>query len=396
MPKVVQSQVLPQRHLLVRLSGFYLFYYAIIGTFLPYWNVYLGTQGFDAAQIGWLSSIGVITRCIAPFVWGYLADRSGQRMLWVRIATLVEAMIWGGIFFIHPSFAGFALIMLIFTFFQNAILAQFESVTLFWLGDQRDRTYAKVRRWGSIGFIIGVLSVGGLLIWLPMKHLPLILLVISSLAFFWSFTIQEPASAPPPQRQLASIVPVLKQTPVWCFFVIEWIMLFSQAPFYSFYSNYLTAYHYSSVQIGALWSVGVLAEISLFALSGWFFSRLSWRFNIVLCIVINAIRWVIVGLFPDIMSIQLIAQCGHAFSFGLFHLIAMRLIVSYFSPEQQGRGQALYSMMWGLGVAMGSVLAGHYWEAFGGQSIFIAAGLLSMIALIFVTAIQPKNEPLSS
>ena len=41
------------------------------------------------------------------------------------------------------------------------------------------------------------------------------------------------------------------------------------------------------------------------------------------------------------------AQCLHAFSFGLFHLIAMRVIFQNFSAGQQGRGQALYSTMWG-------------------------------------------------
>ncbi|OLV71514.1 MFS transporter, partial [Acinetobacter baumannii] len=30
-----------------RLSGFYFFYYSIVGTFMPYWNLYLQDQGFN-------------------------------------------------------------------------------------------------------------------------------------------------------------------------------------------------------------------------------------------------------------------------------------------------------------------------------------------------------------
>ena len=117
-----------------RLGGFYLFYYSIVGTFMPYWNLYLQDQGFNYQEIGILSSIAIITRFFAPLIWGWIADKSGKRMLLVRIATWMEACIWFAIFVIPNSFQSVALLMLIFSFFQNAILAQFEGVTLFWLG----------------------------------------------------------------------------------------------------------------------------------------------------------------------------------------------------------------------------------------------------------------------
>ena len=40
-----------------RLSGFYFFYYAIVGAFLPFWSLYLEDQGFNYQEIGILSSI---------------------------------------------------------------------------------------------------------------------------------------------------------------------------------------------------------------------------------------------------------------------------------------------------------------------------------------------------
>ena len=76
-----------------RLGGFYFFYYAIVGTFMPYWNLYLQHEGFNYQEIGILSSIAIITRFVAPFIWGWIADKSGKRMLLVRIATWVEACI---------------------------------------------------------------------------------------------------------------------------------------------------------------------------------------------------------------------------------------------------------------------------------------------------------------
>ena len=174
-----------------KLSGFYLFYYCIVGTFMPYWSLYLQDQGFNFQEIGILSSIAIITRFFAPFIWGWVADKSGKRMLLVRIATWMEACIWFLIFLIPNSFQSIALLMLIFSFFQNAILAQFEGVTLFWLGDKRAELYGKVRKWGSIGFIVGVFCIGALLEIIPISMLPILLLCISFLAFLWSFTIYE-------------------------------------------------------------------------------------------------------------------------------------------------------------------------------------------------------------
>ncbi len=64
-----------------RLGGFYFFYYAIVGTFLPFWSLYLEDQGFNYKEIGVLSSIAILTRFFAPFIWGWIADKSGKRML---------------------------------------------------------------------------------------------------------------------------------------------------------------------------------------------------------------------------------------------------------------------------------------------------------------------------
>ena len=383
---------LPIHH---RLAGFYFFYYSIVGTFMPYWSLYLQDQGFSYQEIGVLSSIAIITRFFAPFIWGWVADKSGKRMLLVRIATWMEATIWFLIFVIPNNFQSIALLMLIFSFFQNAILAQFEGVTLFWLGDKRAELYGKVRKWGSIGFIVGVFSIGALLEIIPISMLPIMLLCIAFTAFLWSFTVKEPDSAPSSQKILEPLLPILKRPIVAAFFIIEFTLLFAQAPFYSFYSNYLKQAHFSTIEIGFLWSVGVIAEIIMFAYATFFLNRFSWRNLVITCLLMTGLRFILVGIFPQSFIMQFTAQTIHAFSFGLFHMIAMRIIFQNFSVGQQGRGQALYSTMWGLGVASGSILAGHYWEIISGQMVFIVAGLSTLFGLLFVYWLPNKVQKVS-
>ncbi|MCU4414112.1 MFS transporter [Acinetobacter sp. WU_MDCI_Axc73] len=375
-----------------KLGGFYFCYYAIVGTFMPYWSLYLEDQGFNYQEIGILSSIAIITRFFAPFIWGWIADKSGKRMRLVRIATWMESCIWFAIFMIPNTFQSIALLMLIFSFFQNAILAQFEGVTLFWLGEQRSKLYGKIRKWGSVGFIVGVFSIGALLEIIPIAMLPVLLLSIAFLAFIWSFMIQEPDSAPRSQTTLEPLLPILKRPHVFAFFSIEFFLLFSHAPFYSFYSNYLKEADFTTTEIGFLWAVGVIAEIIMFAYAHVFLSRYSLKKLVSLCLIMTSIRWMVVGLFSNSFIAQFAAQTIHAFSFGLFHLIAMRMIFQNFSAGQQGRGQALYSTMWGLGVAFGSILAGHYWKIYDGSIIFITASGIVLLGLLWVKWLPNQFE----
>ncbi|ONG42276.1 MFS transporter [Alkanindiges hydrocarboniclasticus] len=370
---------------LYKISGFYFLYYAVVGAFMPYWSLYLEDQGFSRATIGLLASITVLTRIFAPIAWGWLADRTGKRMRWVRLATLMECIIWLSIFLLPNTLGHLAILMFVFSFFQNAILAQFEAVTLFWLGAQRESLYGKVRRWGSVGFIVAVFILGKVFDIISIHYLPMLLMLIAGLTWAWSWQIHEPKQAPPAQKQLSSIFPVLKQPLVWRFFSIEFLLLLSHAPFYSFYSNYLKDYGYSTGTTGLLWSLGVVAEIVMFSQSRHLLARFKQHQLIALCLIVTSLRWILVASFPQFLSVQIIAQCLHAFSFGLFHVLAMRVIFNSFLPAQQGRAQALYSTMWGLGVALGSLLAGHYWQAYGGNAMFYAAALVVLLGLFFLS-----------
>lgn len=217
-----------------KLGGFYFFYYAIVGIFMPYWNLYLQHQGFSFQQIGWLSSIAIITRFFAPFIWGWIADKTGKRMLLVRIATWVESCIWFFIFIIPNNFQSIAALMLIFSFFQNAILAQFEGVTLFWLGDEKAKYYGRVRKWGSVGFIAAVFLIGELLDIISIRWLPIILLSIAFLAFLWAFTIQEPSNAPKAQKNYNRFGKIFAVLPFWHSFRLNLFYCFHLHHFIAF------------------------------------------------------------------------------------------------------------------------------------------------------------------
>ena len=372
-----------------RLSGFYFFYFAVIGAFMPYWSLYLEGHGFNKEQIGWLAAVTVISRIIAPSIWGQLADRSGLRMRWVRLGISAELIAWVAVLFVPHTIFWLVPVLFFYSFFQNAVLAQFEVVTLFYLGKDRDQ-YGIVRLWGSLGFIAAVAGLGLWFKWSLITTLPMMMIILALVAVLNSFIIAEPPQAKPRTNKPSSLLPVLKKPVVWAFFSIHFFLLLSHAPFYSFYSNYLLSYGYSTLSIGLLWSVGVFAEVLMFTQSSKLLTRFDERHLIIACLVFTSLRWMLVAAFPNMWVVQVLAQCVHALSFALFQSIAMRLIFREFHSDQQGRAQALYSMFWGLGVAIGSILAGQVWDQLGGQWIFVIASAVVLFGLFFIRKISQK------
>ena len=54
-----------------RLSGFYFFYFAVLGALVPYWGLYLQSVGYSPADIGNLMALLMVSRIVAPNVWAW-------------------------------------------------------------------------------------------------------------------------------------------------------------------------------------------------------------------------------------------------------------------------------------------------------------------------------------
>jgi len=59
-----------------RLSSFYLFYYAALGAFTPYWSLFLTARGMSVTAISVMMGLWYATRVVAPSTWTSLAAAS--------------------------------------------------------------------------------------------------------------------------------------------------------------------------------------------------------------------------------------------------------------------------------------------------------------------------------
>jgi len=365
-----------------RLSGFYFSYFALLGGVAPFLALYFESLGFSAARIGELVAIPMLMRCLAPNLWGWLGDATGQRLLIVRFGALCTALSFAAIFY-RQDYWWLAGVMALHSFFWHAILPQFEAITLAHLREQASR-YSQVRLWGSVGFIATVVLLGEVLERFGMMAYPRVLLVVMCAIVCCSLII------PPPPRITIQRTPgdgvwqQLRRPGVMAFFLCVALMQLSHGPYYTFLTIHLEDLGYSRGFIGLLWALGVLAEIVLFLLMRPLLARCSLKTLLVVSFALASLRWVLLGSLADSLLTLLFAQCLHAATFGAFHVSAIHFVQHNFSARLQGQGQALYATLAGVGGALGALYSGYVWDSLGAAWTFGIAALAALAGAIIL------------
>lgn len=387
-----------------RLGSFFAVYFALLGAIIPYFTLYLESLGFSPQQIGILMSTLLITKIVAPVFWGYLIDKHQTDILSsnARNNALVAALFFSCIFFSLLNFTKhigwIAILMVGYSFFWNAVLPQFEALVYNYLGEQRLR-YGRIRMWGSIGFIVLVISMGsaldefGIGILLPSVSVLFLLLTVVSLS------LRKPTiditSLPDEKRVIKQqqFLELLTPTIVLMLFFSA-LGQMSHAPYYTFFSIYLEGYGYSKTEIGWLWALGVMAEVFIFFYAHHLLVRCDLKKVLAYVFATTGLRWWLIANFPESITLIALGQSLHAISFGLYHATMSQIINQHFVGDNQVRGQALYSSFtFGFGGAVGSLSCGFLWARLGGEMVFLYCAVIMVLVGVgaWLTAIYSKK-----
>ena len=368
----------PSRIPRISLSGFYLFYFGVLGAFIPYFSLYLENRGFNAGQIGFLLAIPALTKLLSPALWAWVARReAGHLLQLIRLASFLS--LTGFMLLLWPwGVAGVAAVMFFYTVFQNGIMPLFDTLTLDYL-DSDSHGYARIRIWGSVGFILTVILLGEMLEHqFPVAALPYVISLL--LGGVWVVSLAVPRGAhrphPPATETLAGII---ERREVIAFFLACMLLQFSHGPYYVFYSVYLEDHGYGKRETGWLWSMGVFAEIILFVYMPVILKHFSLRQIFVTSLLLGALRWYLLGVLVESGIALVLIQCLHAASFGSAHVAAVHLVQHYFQGIHHGSGQTLYSSVsYGLGGMLGSFTAGYFWDSLGAEWVYTLAATASL------------------
>ncbi len=361
-----------------RLSAFYFAQFAQAGIFVAYFPLYLAWRGLGAVEIAWVLALPQLVRIAAPAAWGWLADRTGAQR---GVVVFCCAAALGG-FALLPfttSLAAIAWLVALTSLLSAGALPLVEAITLGSLAGQHGR-YGPIRVWGSVGFIATVLAGGAWLDLQPVRTLPFGLVTFTAGALAVALFLPRSASharqqAPAPLRWTRPIVAILGA---------GFCMAAAHGVLYAFLTLHLQRHGYSTSLIGALWTLGVIAEIVVFLFLPALFRRFSLSGILAASFVCAAIRFLALGWLAGVLVVVVFAQLLHAASFGSFHAASVATVHRVFPEGAQARGQTLFSgLTYGAGGAAGALAGGWAWEAAGAGFAFSLSALAALAGLYF-------------
>jgi len=377
------------KNLHFNLSRFYFIYYFFVGLFVPYWGLYLTFKSFTPIEIGFLLSFFQLSRIFAPNLWGWIADHTEKRSLWIRLTAFIGFVGFIGIFW-ADSFIEIFVIMMAMSVFTSSTLPLAESLTLSHLATTNGH-YSKIRAWGSFGFIMAALSFGFILDSLGMHYLLIVLCITQFLIFIFSYGVPE---KPYHRKKLTqnSFIKILKKPEVFSLLLACALMVTSHGLLYNFYSIYMNDQGYSNSIIGFLWALGVICEIFIFFLMPKITRYLNFKQILLISLFIAVVRFYLIGSFADCLLIILIAQMMHAFTFGSFHVASIEMINQFFSGKNHAKGQALYnSITYGVGGALGGLGGGYVIQMYSASTAFTLSALFPLIGF-FIALVGIKSR----
>jgi PPP family 3-phenylpropionic acid transporter len=168
---------------------------------------------------------------------------------------------------------------------------------------------------------------------------------------------------------------LLRQRTVLVLLAACFLMNMAHGPFYAFFSIHLGSLGFSKTAIGLLWSLGVLAEITVFWLQPRWAGRWSMDRVFAASMLCAVLRFALVAVAGDNVTALVIAQLLHAATFGTWHVSALAILQRECPPAARARAHALYmGVSFGAGGMVGSLASGALWDALGAWTFMVASG----------------------
>jgi PPP family 3-phenylpropionic acid transporter len=352
----------------------YFLYFGVFGIFLPYFNLYCYHIGFTGFQIGALSALRSVTLVLFSLAWGVLADRFQIRRPIYILCNIASALIW--IFYLFTeNFWVMLIITGFYGMFYAPIISFLEAFSLDVLGTEK-KSYGRLRMWGSIGFILVVISLGKIIDLFSVSLILVLILAGSLVQASISFKIPDINISK--KDLFSSDTKSLLNIRVVIFLFCAFLMLVSHGAYYGFFSIHLENLGYSNTFIGVAWAIASAAEIFLMIKSYRIFTCFSPEKILTLSFIVAAIRWFIL-FFATSETIILISQLLHAVTYGTFHMASI-LYIDLLSPNKNKTlGQAINNAAtYGLGLMVGFFLSGYLYENMDASFLFIISSLIAM------------------
>ena len=361
------------------------------GAYMPFFPIWLASKELGPSQISIILALPLLVRILlSPLLVG-LADELPN----LRVASALYAFLTAALFVVPLFYPNFWTI-LIFTgvalMFWSAVAPFTEAIILYGVR-AHGIEYARVRLWGSAGFMVGSLAAAAAVERFSGDSVLAVIVaayVLSGLIALWAPKVPAPpAAAEKFGLRRAFADPTLSRV-----LVAGNLTLGAHGVFYSFGAIYWQQQGFSGALIGALWAYSVAVEVTLFGVVKKVLPNWGARRFILAGGIAGLVRW---SLFPfAVEPVSAFAlQTLHAATFGMTHLGIMMAIGAVSTPGHTARLQAAYQFCHGLSMATAMFVGGMLFRV-SPTVAFLAAAAVALPSMFLANGLPRGLQPQSA
>lgn len=351
--------------------------YATLGAVFPFLALELRERGISGLPLLLAMISAPVLRTLLGPVWGLASDRLGRARPLVLVAGAL--LLLGLTVAIPPLGTAAAVIGVVLLATGNAGIAPLVDAASLRAVDHDPGRYAGVRRWGSLGFLLAVLSAGGLRDVLELSPLvPGISLAGAFLLAAWGLPRGSPPSRPPLPRGLLRAI----RAPSPILLLLASATHFAGIAIYDgFFAVHLDALGHGMIWAGLATALGVGVEIGVFSLAGAWVHRFGAPILLLAALSLNIPRWLMTAWLSD--PVLLVStQVVHGFTFGAFWVAAVVLLSRRVPRTLTGGAQGLLAAaVGGLGAGLGNAIGSLMVDRVETSYMFMVAATLSLLAI---------------
>ena len=376
------------------LSTNYFLQFLVTGTFLPFWMVYLtSVKNLSVLEASSIFSMLYIARVISGiFLSPYLIKKYNIDI------TLKLSVGIGLILAVSYGFTNEKIVLGLITFLFGMIYFMVSPLveglaSLFLREENID--YGKARTYGSLGFTVIGIIIGGILGYVGNEALYYILIFLVALYLVFMFlpqpklvknlSFEEPSS----KKEKESLYSwVLKDRNAILLIITVFLYQLSHTAYNNYNALYLESMNISAKWLsGVILNVSVIAEIIFFIFSKRLVKRIKPKNLMIFAGVCAIIRWGALAMFHNIYVFT-IMQTFHAITFAVAHIAFILILNKDYNNKEIIDMQNLYTAIcFQLSMAVGLYIMGALWDI-STSYVFYASAIIAAVGTVVATRIK--------
>ena len=376
------------------LSTNYFLQFLVTGTFLPFWMVYLtSVKNLSVLEASSIFSMLYIARVISGiFLSPYLIKKYNIDI------TLKLSVGIGLILAVSYGFTNEKIVLGLITFLFGMIYFMVSPLveglaSLFLREENID--YGKARTYGSLGFTVIGIIIGGILGYVGNGALYYILIFLVALYLVFMFLPQPKLvknlsfEEPKTKKEKESLYSwVLKDRNAILLIITVFLYQLSHTAYNNYNALYLESMNISAKWLsGVILNVSVIAEIIFFIFSKRLVKRIKPKNLMIFAGVCAIIRWGALATFHNIYVFT-IMQTFHAITFAVAHIAFILILNKDYNNKEIIDMQNLYTAIcFQLSMAVGLYIMGALWDI-STSYVFYASAIIAAVGTVVATRIK--------